>query len=168
MTEKKHSFLEELVTQHGPALQRFLTRKLRSPEEAADVAQETYLRLHKLEDLGKLTNARAFMFQTAANMAVDQLRRTILHEKYVEFEVHKEPRQNNSSPDRILNAEEQLQHIYQTIEGLPLKCRQAFLLHRKSGMSYSAIAEEMSISVSSVEKYILQALKECRKARSTI
>ena len=108
------------------------------------------------------------MFQTAANMTVDQLRRTILHEKYVAFEVHKEPKQNNSSPDRILNAEEQLQHIYQTIESLPLKCRQAFLLHRKSGLSYSAIAVEMSISVSSVEKYILQALKECRKARSTI
>jgi RNA polymerase sigma factor (sigma-70 family) len=129
------------------------------------VAQETYLRLHKIEDLGKLSNARAFMFQTASNTAIDKLRRTILHERYLEFEIHKEARQDALSPDRIINAEEQLRQLYQTIEGLPLKCRQAFLLHRKSGMSYSTIADEMGISVSSVEKYIFQALKECRKAR---
>ncbi len=61
-------------------------------------------------------------------------------------------------------AREQLQSVYQAVESLPVKCKQAFLLHRMSGLSYSEIATEMSVSISSVEKYILQALKHCRKS----
>ena len=57
--------------------------------------------------------------------------------------------------------------IYAAIDELPLKCRQAFLLHRNSGLSYSDIALELDVSVSSVEKYILQALKHCRAALAT-
>ena len=44
-----------------------------------------------------------------------------------------------------------------------LQCRQAFILHRARGMSYSDIANEMGVSVSSVEKCIIQALKRCRQ-----
>ncbi|MAZ89474.1 MAG: hypothetical protein CL693_17720 [Cellvibrionaceae bacterium] len=48
------------------------------------------------------------------------------------------------------------------MDDLPIKCRQAFLLHRVKGLSYNDIAHEMGVSVSSVEKYILQALKHSR------
>ena len=41
------------------------------------------------------------------------------------------------------------------------------MLHRNSGMSYRDIAHELDVSVSSVEKYILQALKQCRRALAT-
>ena len=54
--------------------------------------------------------------------------------------------------------------IYRAMERLPERCSQAFLLHRTSGLSYSEIAQELGVSVSSVEKYILQALKHCRAA----
>jgi len=51
---------------------------------------------------------------------------------------------------------------------MPFKVKQAFLLHRQSGLPYSAIAEQMQVSVSSVEKYILQALKQCRETLAAI
>ena len=52
------------------------------------------------------------------------------------------------------------------MDALPERCRQAFLLHRVSGLSYNDIARELGVSVSSVEKYILQALKHCRRELS--
>ena len=72
--------------------------------------------------------------------------------------------QIDHSPEQILNGREKLARIYEAIDRLPAKCRQAFLLHRNSGMSYADIARELDVSVSSVEKYILQALKQCRSA----
>lgn len=161
MTNNKCTLLEKLISQHGPALLRFLTNKLNSQEEAAEVAQETYLRLYKLDKIDQCSNAKAFLFQAASNMAVDQLRRKSLHSKYLISEEQKAP-QCGDSPENIINAQQQLQHIYHAIDELPVKCRQAFLLHRKSGLSYSDIAKEMNTSVSSVEKYILQALRHCR------
>ena len=67
-----------------------------------------------------------------------------------------------ASPEQILAARQKLATIYSAVDELPFRVKQAFLLHRHSGMPYNAIAAQMEVSVSSVEKYILQALKHCR------
>jgi len=46
---------------------------------------------------------------------------------------------------------------------MPEKVRRAFLMHRAKDLSYSEIADEMGVSTSMVEKYIIQALKILRK-----
>lgn len=170
MASNKDQFLATLVSAHGSALERYLARKLDSPEDAAEVAQEAFLRLHRMEAPENLDNARAFLFQVATNLAVDQLRRRKLHLQFVRRErshaVDSEPTDINASgvsPEHILAARQKLAIIFAAVDELPLNVRQAFLLHRRSGMSYSAIAQEMQVSVSSVEKYILQALQHCRK-----
>ena len=169
MSEKKAQFVAQLMEQHGPTLERFLARKLDNPADAAEVAQEAYMRIYRLEHPEELDNARAFLFQVASNLAVDQLRRRNLHFRFLKIEGAEagrddgEPGDRTASPEHILDAREKLARIYRVVEGLPEKTRQAFLLHRTSGMSYTAIAREMGVSVSSVEKYILEALKQCRQ-----
>jgi RNA polymerase sigma-70 factor (ECF subfamily) len=171
MSREKSQFLEALVENHGTALERFLSRKLDNPADAAEVAQEAFLRVYRLQEPEKLDNARAFLFQVAANLAVDQLRRRSLHYRFLKTEESQsvdgegaEALAGAASPEQILNAREKLACVYEAIDQLPPKCRQAFLLHRNSGISYSDIARELDVSVSSVEKYILQALKQCRAA----
>lgn len=169
MSSRRDKILADLVARHGAPLEKYLARKLENPEDAAEVAQETYLRLHRLEQLENLDNARAYLFQMATNLAVDQLRRRTLHNRYIAAEKSQveggETSAVNSdgiSPEKILVAREKLATINAALDELPFKVKQAFLLHRRSGMSYSSIAQQMQVSVSSVEKYILQALKHCR------
>ncbi len=171
MSKEKAQFLQQLVEDYGSSLERFLSRKLDNPADAAEVAQEAFLRIYRLKQPEKLDNARAFLFQVASNLAVDQLRRRSLHYRFLKSEESQavdteasEPLAGAASPEQILNAREKLARIYEAIDQLPAKCRQAFLLHRNSGMSYNEIARELDVSVSSVEKYILQALKQCRAA----
>lgn len=172
MTERRTSLIEKLFTEHGEPLVRFLTKRLKSRQDAEDIAQHAYERIQKLNDDSQLDNPKAFLFQVAANLAIDQLRREKLHHNYVQSETGRQldvdgttaTQIDQHSPERLLVAEEELQVIYDAIASLPVKCRQAFLLHRARGLSYNEIADEMRISVSSVEKYILQALKHCRKA----
>ena len=45
---------------------------------------------------------------------------------------------------------------------LPTKTRQAFVMHRKANLPYPVIAEQLGVSTSMVEKYIIQALKHFR------
>ena len=174
MDDDKARFLAQLNEEFGPALERYLTRKLDNAADAAEVKQETLIRLYRLENPEQLDNARAFLFQVASNLAVDQLRRRTLHYRFLRAESREigegelsDSGGDGASPEQILSGREKLARIYQAVDELPEKCRQAFLLHRASGLSYNDIAREMGVSVSSVEKYILQALKHCREALAT-
>lgn len=169
MSADKDRFITGLAQQQRTALERFLARKLDNPEDAAEVAQDAFLRLQRLDAPQDLDNPKAFLFQVASNLAVDQLRRRTLHFRFVRSETRQdedEQRDINASgvsPEQVLEAQEKLKAIFDAINELPQNTRQAFLLHRQRGLSYADIATEMGVSVSSVEKYILQALRHCRK-----
>ncbi|MCT4643675.1 MAG: sigma-70 family RNA polymerase sigma factor, partial [Carboxylicivirga sp.] len=72
---------------------------------------------------------------------------------------------NTENTDSLLNQElEQL--VNSTLENLPLKCRQIFIMSRFEGKKYKEIADELSISVKTVETQIGRALSVFRKALS--
>ena len=54
----KAQFLQDLVSEHAGALERFLARKLDNPADAAEVAQETFLRIYRLKNPQELDNAK--------------------------------------------------------------------------------------------------------------
>ena len=49
------------------------------------------------------------------------------------------------------------------VDQMPIKVRQAFLVHCGKNLSYPEIAQEMGVSVSMIEKYITRALKQIRE-----
>lgn len=165
----KQTFLKQLFDAYGAPLVRFLTNRVRDEEEASDLAQEAFLRIYNLEHPQKLTNARAFLFQTASNLVIDRARREKVHARFLESESASPDDSDKSvylspSAERTVAAEQQLRVIYRTIDHLPPNCRHAFLLHRGRNMTYSEIAKELGISTSMVEKYVIEALKACRQA----
>jgi len=61
-----------------------------------------------------------------------------------------------------LEAQQSFGLYCEAVASLPEKCRQVFLLRKVHGLRHKEIAERMSISVSSVEKYLRRGLLECR------
>lgn len=69
VTDDKDQFIAGLVAQHGVVLEKYLASKLGSPEDAAELAQEAYMRLHRLEQPETLDNARAFITLSDSEMS---------------------------------------------------------------------------------------------------
>ena len=160
--------LDEQMDELATPLVRYLTKKVRNNEDANDLAQEAFLRMHKFQQSRQLDNARAFLFKTANNLVVDQMRRARVHDKYLSFEMLPEQSDEENdkfapSAERTVSAEEELDQIYKVVDQMPEKVRRAFLMHRGKDLSYSEIAIEMDVSTSMVEKYIIQALRILRK-----
>src|SRR5471032_3133466 len=77
--ESRTSVVERLFREHNEALIRFLRGRVGSHNEALEVAQEAYVRLLSLHEPGAVSYLRAFLFRTAANLAVDRQRREDVH-----------------------------------------------------------------------------------------
>jgi RNA polymerase sigma factor (sigma-70 family) len=161
----KQSTTATLINELNAPLVQFLNRRVHNNEDANDLAQEAFLRMVKFERSATLTNARAFLFRTASNLAIDQLRRRKVHDRYVHAETaptYADDDKCEPSPERTVCAKQELELISAAIASLRPRARRAFLLHRNHDLSYAQIASEMAVSASMVEKYITEALKMLR------
>jgi RNA polymerase sigma factor (sigma-70 family) len=153
--------IERLFREHNEALLRFLQSRLHSAQDAREVAQEAYVRLLSLHSPGAVSYLRAFLFQTAANLALDRLRRGQVHSRataqpmFTEFV-------DNCTPERRVAGTQELERLQLVLRALPPKCQRAFLLNRFYGMDFDAIANEMGLKTRMVRVYVVRALLYCR------
>jgi RNA polymerase sigma-70 factor, ECF subfamily len=157
------SGLSALFLSHQKDLVQFLTYKVRCAETAADLTQETYLRIAHHPDVGNIENMRAYLFRIANNLALDYLRsQTRRHQRdagpVTENIICRQP-----EPDTVLSDHQQLEFLEQAIYGLPPKCREVFLMNRVEGKSYTEISKELAISPRTVESHMRKALDQIRK-----
>ena len=159
-------FIQKLFKDHNTGLLKFLTRKLADPEEAEDIAQTAYEKMLGVSEPEKLDNVKSYLYQTAVNLAIDRMRRQQRGSNYQQLmkeameqtgDVH------SPSPERLLASRQKLKCAQLALKELPESCQRAFLLHRTQHLSYREISEVLEVSVSMVEKHIIQALKHLRK-----
>jgi RNA polymerase sigma-70 factor (ECF subfamily) len=153
--------VERLFREHNEALIRFLRARVRSYHEAREVAQEAYVRLLSLDKPGAVSYLRAFLFRTAANIAIDRRRRSQIHEKLTELPLFQEFA-DTLTPERRVAGEQTLRQLEQLIATMPPKCQQAFILSQIYGMEFASIATAMGLSESMIRKYVMRALLFCR------
>jgi RNA polymerase sigma factor (sigma-70 family) len=151
-----------MIRRHHSALIKFLRRRLSIAEDAEDVAQETYIRMMRYEGSSELLSPVAMLFRIAANVANDHgraslARRKKRHTKIEDVELASEL----PSAEREVLASQTLDLLLETIDTLPPKRKQVFLLSRASDMTYIEIAAHCGISVKMVEKHISLAIAAC-------
>ena len=153
-----------LVEEHNEKLVRFLAARVGDEQEARDIAQEAYARLLGLDENKVVNFHRAYLYRTAANIAIDRQRaakrRSYSSEKLID--AHENLASDDPLADRILLSREKLEKLKSAIAALPPKCRYAFLEYRVNNRSYAEIAHDLSVSESMVRKHILRALRHCK------
>lgn len=154
--------VERLFREHNAALLRFIAAKIGSEQEAREIAQEAYVHLLQLDHPAAVSFLRAFLFKTAANLAIDRLRQRgrrshVTSMPELDFAVFE------LTPERQISGEQAMAILDSAVARLPAKCRQAFLLHRVYEMHIDEIAERMGIGVCMARRYIARALEYVRQ-----
>ena len=164
MHDQRLALETSLFQQYYGELLRFLTAKLGSRAQAADVVQDTFLRVRSLQDLAGVGQPRAFLYKTAVNLSVDLFRRQrIRAERMTQIDTTDELPSMATRPDDAVEAKERVQLLYAAITELPPKCRQVFLLHKFMELSHADIAGRLGISRNMVEKHVMKAMAHCRR-----
>lgn len=161
---KGSQYLATLFEKHQPELMRLVVHKFkRMHHEAEDIVQDAFHNILRVDNIDHLENPRAYLYQTASNLALNRIRKhknqsqymTEMDESFVE-----EP--SELTLERTYSARQDLTRLEQSIEKLPQKYRRTFLLSRVQDKTYKEISIMLDISESTVEKHIIKALKYLR------
>lgn len=158
-----------LYRDHHGWLQGWLGRKLGNAFDAADLAQDTFLRIlsawQKAESADApvdldLRQPRAYLTTVAARLLVNHYRRLSLERAYLEALAILPDAQAPSTEDRLIILET-LHQIDAMLGRLTAKVRTAFLLSQLEGLSYADIADRLQVHVRTVKRYMAEAYEEC-------
>lgn len=153
--------IEDLFHRYRDELTRRLAAMVNSRDTAADLMQETYLRLLGLVNTRAVDHPRALLHRIATNLAIDYLRKDISRPQVADsLDGVIDVPCGTPSPERAVMGKERLRIFLKGIEALPPRTREAFLLYRVYGYSYREISVRMNISESGVEKLLMRALDQ--------
>ncbi len=143
-------------------LHRFAKEYVLSDEDAENIVQDVFLMLWEKRHIVEVQiSLTAYLFSLVKNKCIDYLRH-----KNVSQEFKEELNYKLSSLEEINQAfrsdEEIEKFVTDAINKLPERCRVIFIKSRIEGKKYKEIAEELNISVNTVENQMSIALKKLR------
>ncbi len=142
---------------------RFFRRRFPCEETAADLAQETLLRVHAYTRRTPAQDLPALTFSIARRIAVDQHRRQAWRARHETVDPFLDAMPyDGTGPDEALIAEQAWRHVQKRLCELPVDCRTAFVLSSFHGLTYAQIAHHLGVSERMVAKHIARALSHCR------
>lgn len=151
--------IDRLYIEHHGWLQGWLQARLNNRADAADLAQDTFVRLLQRR-IEVLAEPRAYLRTVARGLVIDLWRRRDVERAWLETVAHL-PEQEAPSPETGLLIIESLLAIDRMLDELPPAVREAFLLAQLDGMTCPKIAERLGVSLSTVERHIAKALRHC-------
>lgn len=155
-------WFSEEVQPHEPALRAYLLKRFPSLPDHDDLVQETYARLLRARENGRLTYAKAFLFTVARNAAIDMFRRrrVVTHEPIDELAALP-ALEDDPGVVETLERQRRLELLIEAVSGLPERCRQVMMLRHLDGLPYKEIAARLGISAETVKVHMLKGVREC-------
>lgn len=171
--------VQELVA-HYADLRRQLTRDLRDPHYAADIAQSSFERVYAqamksigaarsdaapddARAAGGIESPRALLFRVARNLCIDEARRRKVAQEWIGTHAVVETQAAAPSSEFILAQQRVLARVVQAMEKLPPRRREVFLLFRAYGHTRAEIAQHLDITEMAVAKHLLRATIDCSR-----
>jgi len=160
-----------LIQRYGSDVFSFIIRMVKNRELAEDIYQETWYRaLHNLKDYREQNQFKSWLFRIANNLCLNQLR--IIKRIFVSVSEIVENRQNSfylqladetPLPDSQLENREITELIQKSVQLLPIKQRQVFLLRMHGDLSFKEIAKTLNRPLNTVLTQMRSATLSIKK-----
>ena len=150
--------VKSIYDAHHGWLECWLRKRLGNASDAADIAQDTFVRVLSREMA--MREPRAMLTTIAQGMVANLYRRRDIERAYAQA-LAARPEQHAMSPETRAIMLETLVEIDALLNSLPPLVRDAFLLSQLDGMGQADIAARLGISLATVKRHIARAMLQC-------
>ena len=157
----KEPSLHDLYRDHRGWLETWLSKRLGNGCDAADLSQDTFLRvLASSQRIAELQEPRAYLLTVGKRLLSNFYQRRSLEQAYLAA-LALMPEDCAPSPEQRWLLLETLQALDELLDGLPRAVRRAFLWSQLEGLTYAQIAERLQVSERTIKRYMAQAYEHC-------
>ena len=150
------------VQPHRPALRSWLLARFPTLPDVDDLVQESLTRMLRARENGPIGSARALLFTTARNLALDAVRRQrVVRFESITEETPSSVLADNTDVVETVSKQQELELLTKAIQALPERVRQVFTLRTAYGLTQKQIADRLGVSLSTVEKQMTQGIRLC-------
>jgi len=153
---------EDLFKTYFKPLTAFAFKFVNDIDEAKSIVHDVFVKLwEKRDDIDMSKSLKSYLYTSVNNRSLNYIRD---HKKFNKNEgvLENQDDLNPNIEDELAGADVQ-KRIDMTLNSLNPKVKRIFELSRYEGMKYKEIAEEMNLSVKTVETHMSTALKALRK-----
>jgi RNA polymerase sigma-70 factor (ECF subfamily) len=173
LTSQKERLFETEAMPHARALYGAAMRLTRSPDDAADLVQETFLKAFRAFDQFEPgTNCKAWLFKILTNTFINKYRRRVKERSVVEGAsresgnerfVTREPTESSADPEQYFFDKLLSDDVIRSIDQLPIDFRLVVILADLQEFSYKEIAEILDCPVGTVMSRLYRGRKLLQK-----
>lgn len=157
--------LELLFSIYFPRLNDFARNVVKDDAISQDIVQDVFLKVwDKRYDI-EIINIEAYLFRMVRNRCIDYIKRLkIVNNHLLEIQISSKYEELyrrdfiGNEPYVLIEKELRLK-IEETIQGLPDRCREVFILSRMNGLKNKEIAERLNINIKNVERHLSRAIE---------
>ena len=166
---RKPGLVERLFAEQRGALKAFFRRRTRTAD-AADLAQEVYLRMLRIRDPRAIRDPVLYLFTVANNLVKEQGVLDRRRATDVDIEAVATPEQLCVLPnfEGERDAAQRSARLQAVLKQLGPKGQAAVILRFTHELSYREVARRLGVSPQMARKYVVQALSHCRRRMARI
>lgn len=164
---QKQQWFDHIYQDHQNTLLLWFKHKLHNHHHSEDLSQEVFYRALKSNySFENIKEPKAWLLGIAKHVIIDHWRHQQIERLYLDALIHT-PQDSHPSVEHKICIQESLYQVHQTLEMLPDRVAQVFLLSQMEDMTYRSIGEKLNISEATVKRDIKQAFHACSSIYNT-
>ena len=153
---------EMLFKTHYDPLCRFALSYLQDPDDAEETVQGVFIGFwEKRKTIQVDASLKAYLYRSVRNACLNEIKRVKVRKLHADsMMVEGEPQSQPS--DHLAIRQELEEKIQEALQALPEQCRLIFKMSRFEELKYQEIADQLNLSIKTVENQMGKALKIMR------
>ena len=144
------------------SLMRFAYRYFKTPQEIEDVVQEAFVKVIEAKQHREILHPKSYMYQTVKNLALNRLSKSDYRLTDALGDTDAElVSQITPTMEQQFESRQRFELFCRAVRQLPIKCQRVYILRRVYGYTQKEIAEQMGISLKTVEAHLTKAIVRC-------